>query len=363
VTFVAAAVGTKTLWYATRGTGVVALLLLTASVVLGTLSSARWRTVRLPRFLVGGLHRNLTLLTVAFVTAHVVTGVADRFAPIGLKDGVLPFLSQYRPIWLGLGTVAFDLILALVVTSLLRARLGLRVWRGIHWLAYGSWPVALVHALGTGSDARVGWLMVVGFSSCALVISALVLRALRSEAHVGPRLAGVAAALIVPLAIFAWYMGGPARVGWAARAGTPASLLRRPVTSVAQPIAVKVPQSLSPQTFAGQLTGTVKEGRPAANGLVKININATFDGDVPGRLRLTLWGRPSNQGVSLAASDVAFGAAGTTEAYVGRVVGLRGNRVEARVRNAAGHRVELTLNLQLDQQSGTVAGVLQGRSA
>lgn len=361
MTLVAAAVGTKTLWYATRGTGVVALLLLTASVVLGTLSSARWRTVTLPRFLVGGLHRNLTLLTVAFVIAHVVTGVADRFAPIGLKDGILPFLSPYRPIWLGLGTVAFDLILALVVTSLLRARVGFRVWRGIHWLAYASWPVALVHALGTGSDARVNWLTFLAFSSCAVVISALLLRALRSGARVGPRLAAVVAALSVPLAIFAWYTGGPARVGWAARAGTPASLLRRHVT-VAQ-LAVKIPQSLSPQTFAGQLTGRIKEGRTAANGLVKIDINATFDGDVPGRVRLTLWGQPGDEGISLAASDVAFGAAGTTEAYVGRVVGLEGNRVEAQVRNAAGHQVELTFNLRINRESGTIAGVLQGRSA
>jgi hypothetical protein len=185
---------------------------------------------------------------------------------------------------------------------------------------------------------------------------------MRSGARVGPRLAALAAALTVPLAIFAWYTSGPARVGWAARAGTPASLLRTRVT-VAQPIAVKIPQSLSPQTFAGQLTGRIKEGRPAANGLVKIDINATFDGDVPGRVRLTLWGEPSDEGISLAASDVAFGAAGTTEAYVGSVVGLEGNRVEARVRNAAGHQVELTLNLRIDQESRTVAGVLQGRSA
>ena len=362
MTLVAAALGSKTLWYATRGTGIAALLLLTASVVLGTLSSARWRTVTLPRFLVGGLHRNLTLLTVAFVIAHVVTGVADRFAPIGLKDGIVPFLSPYRPIWLGLGTVAFDLILALVVTSLLRARLGFRVWRVIHWIAYASWPVALVHALGTGSDARVSWLTFLGFASGALVLSALLLRAFRSGAAVGPRLAAMGVALTIPVAIFAWYASGPGRAGWAARAGTPASLLRRPVT-VAQPIAVTVPQSLPAETFAGQLTGRVEEGRPAANGLVKIDIRATFDGDVPGQLRLTLWGRPSAEGVALAASDVAFGAAGTTEAYVGSVVGLEGNRVEARVRNAAGHRVELTLELQLDHESGTVAGVLQGRSA
>src|ERR1051326_3871970 len=135
VTLIAAAGNAKALWYLTRGTGVVALVLLTASVVVGTLSSARWRTSRVPRFLVGGIHRNLTLVAVAFVVVHVVTTVADRFAPIGFTDGLIPFLSPYRPIWLGLGTIAFDLLLALVATSLLRARLGLRMWRGLHWVA------------------------------------------------------------------------------------------------------------------------------------------------------------------------------------------------------------------------------------
>src|SRR5689334_25010821 len=121
---IVAATSAKALWYATRGSGIVALLLLTASIVLGTLSSARWRSERMPRFVVAGLHRNLTLLTVAFVVVHVVTTVADGFAPIRLIDGLLPFLSPYRPLWLGLGTVAFDLVLALVVTSVVRVRLG-----------------------------------------------------------------------------------------------------------------------------------------------------------------------------------------------------------------------------------------------
>ena len=113
-----------------------------------------------------GLHRNLTLLALVFVAAHVVTTVADGFAPIGLLDAVVPFVSPYRPIWLGLGAVAFDLLLALVVTSLLRARIGYRSWRVVHWLAYAAWPVALVHALGTGSDARIGWFALLGFG-CA----------------------------------------------------------------------------------------------------------------------------------------------------------------------------------------------------
>ena len=117
--------GPSPLWYATRGSGVVTLVLLTAAVCLGILTTVRWRTDRLPRFVVAGLHRNLTLLAVAFLAVHVATAIADGFAPIGLRDAVVPFLSPYRPLWLGLGTLACDLLIAVVLTSLLRARLGL----------------------------------------------------------------------------------------------------------------------------------------------------------------------------------------------------------------------------------------------
>lgn len=358
----AAAANAKTLWFATRGTGVVALLLLTGSVVLGALSSARWRTARLPRFLVGGLHRNLTLLAVAFVAAHVVTAVADHFAPIGYKDGLLPFLSAYRPIWLGLGTVAFDLLLALVVTSLVRVRLGFRVWRVVHWLAYVSWPVALLHALGTGSDARLSWMALVGFGSCLAVVLSVLVRVVRERVDIRLRVLAGATALIAPIALFAWYLNGPARMGWAARAGTPAALLkpRRPAPPALVPV---VQRTLPPESFRGHLDGRLRQTGPDASGLVKINIRAALEGSVRGRLRITLWGRPIDTGIALDASDVAFGAAGTTEPYLGRVVGLAGNTVEARLSDAAGSRLELSIDLDLHGGSGVVTGIVRGRAA
>src|SRR5207244_6619157 len=115
-----------------------------------------------------------------FVVVHVVTTIADGFAPIGVLDTVVPLHSAYRPVWLGLGAVAFDLLLALIVTSLLRARIGFRAWRAVHWLAYASWPVALVHALGTGSDSRFGWLVIITIVCAGAVGAALALRLLRS---------------------------------------------------------------------------------------------------------------------------------------------------------------------------------------
>lgn len=360
---IVAATNAKALWFATRGTGVVALLLLTASVVLGTLSSARWHSARTPRFLVGALHRNLTLLAIVFVAAHVVTTVLDGFAPIRLVDGLVPFISPYRPIWLGLGAVAFDLLLALVVTSLLRARLGLRMWRGVHWLAYASWPVAVVHAFGTGSDARFGWMVLVGFGTCAAVVAAILLRVSRSSAAPGARTAAIGATLLVPIVVFAWYAAGPNRTGWAARAGTPAALLSSH-RAATQPSSASAPaQALPRESFDAALTGTLRESGPRADGLITITIRGHVRGSVRGALRITLWGAPVEQGgVALTASDVAFGASGTTAPYVGHVVSLEGNRIESHLTGASGSQLTLTTTLRLDRQTGAVGGDVLGQA-
>ena len=140
------------MWYVARAAGIVSLLLLTGSVLLGILTSVRWFSDRWPRFTTTLVHRNLSLLAVVFLVVHVATVVIDGFAPIRWLDAIVPFASPYRPFWLGLGTVAFDLVLALIATSLLRNRIGPRLWRGTHWLAYACWPIAVVHGMGTGSD-------------------------------------------------------------------------------------------------------------------------------------------------------------------------------------------------------------------
>ena len=150
-------VGSSTaLWYLSRASGIVTLILLTASVLLGIVTSYRWSSPDWPRFVIEFVHRNVSLLVVVFLALHVAAVVTDSFAPIGWKDAVLPFLSPYRPIWLGLGALACDLVLALVITSLLRHRLGFRTWRTVHWFAYLCWPLAVVHGLGTGSDTKLG---------------------------------------------------------------------------------------------------------------------------------------------------------------------------------------------------------------
>src|ERR1700761_6959629 len=127
--------------YRARGTGAVSLVLLTASVVLGIVGSVRFTAPRWPRFAIDAVHRDVSLLVLVVLAIHIVTSVLDGFAPITLLDGVIPFVTPYRPLWMGLGTLAFDLLLAIAITSLIRRRLGYRTWRAVHWLAYASWPV------------------------------------------------------------------------------------------------------------------------------------------------------------------------------------------------------------------------------
>jgi sulfoxide reductase heme-binding subunit YedZ len=167
---------TNALWYLGRGSGVVSLVLLTVVVVLGVGSRSGRPVFGLPRFAVTMVHRNVSLLAVAFLAIHVTTLLFDPYAQLKLVDFVLPFDGTYRPLWLGLGTLGFDLILALVVTSLLRNRLGMRAWRAMHWSAYVAWPVALLHGLGTGTDAGYLWLRATAGCCIAAVAAALVWR-------------------------------------------------------------------------------------------------------------------------------------------------------------------------------------------
>jgi predicted ferric reductase len=166
------------LWYASRATGLLALLLLTATVVLGALTGGRASSARWPRFTVAALHRNLSLLTLAFVAVHVVTAVVDGYVGIGWLDVVLPFVSSYQPFWLGLGAAAFDLLAALLVTSLLRTRISPAVWRTVHWAAYACWPVAVLHGFGIGAgDTRSGWGVAVVVGCVAAAVAAVLWRA------------------------------------------------------------------------------------------------------------------------------------------------------------------------------------------
>lgn len=214
-------------WFASRGAGTVSAVLLSATVVLGMAQTVRFRSTFWPRYLTIGLHRDLSLLTLAFLVIHVASAVLDPFARLGLRDALLPFASWYRPLWLGMGVVAAELTLALTVTSLVRRWLGFRLWRTLHWLAYACWPLALLHGLGTGSDVGRRWFLALdGAAVLAFFLFLVVWRLSFGWPRLAwPRLAAAALSGLALVALALWALNGPLAPGWARAAGTPEVLL------------------------------------------------------------------------------------------------------------------------------------------
>ncbi len=354
---IATASGARALWYLTRATGLVSILLLTASVALGITEATRWARPHIPRFVIAALHKNISLLVVAFLAVHIATAVADNFAPIGWLDVVVPFHSPYRPLWLGLGTVAFDLLLALIITSLLRARLGYRIWRAIHWISYACFPVALLHGLGTGSDTRVRWSLLLTIGCLALVLFTVWWRlwTARGTPVVRRTWGGLGAALVVWL-ILGWTFTGPDAPGWARRAGTPASLIAGASIQPTGSLNLRVP-------FNARLTGTVRNHSTAGN-RVTVSISASLSGGALGAMRLTLEGAPLRDGgMRLGRGTATLGTTSQPFRYTGTVVGLDGTAIRARVHDATGHAITLAVSVNIDPSAGTLTGTVSARAA
>jgi DMSO/TMAO reductase YedYZ heme-binding membrane subunit len=168
------------LWLVSRAAGIVALVLLTATLVLGTLATAPTRSAAWPRWARQALHRDLALLAVGALLLHVGAVVLDGFVDVRWYVAVLPFSSAYRPLWVGLGTLAFDLILVVIATSLLRVRLGARSWRAVHWLVYAAWPIAVLHYLTAGTDAGSPWGVGLAVLAIGTVAAAVAVRLKRA---------------------------------------------------------------------------------------------------------------------------------------------------------------------------------------
>lgn len=160
------------LWYTTRATGLVALLLLTCSMVVGLMTAGRFSTRTWPGFAQQDLHRRVALISVIFLAIHVLTSVLDTYVSIGILSAVVPFTSHYDRAWVAIGTIGVDSMLAVVASSLLRQRIPAGVWRALHWLAYLCWPVALAHAFGMGTDMSEPWAIGLGVGCVAAVLTA-----------------------------------------------------------------------------------------------------------------------------------------------------------------------------------------------
>ncbi|HEY5821387.1 MAG TPA: ferric reductase-like transmembrane domain-containing protein [Propionibacteriaceae bacterium] len=164
------------LWFVSRAAGLVSVVLLSATVVLGLLTAGRAAPIAAPSSVRAALHRSISLVMVVGVAVHVVTAIAETYVDIGWLSLLIPFTSGYAPVWVGLGTIALDLLLIIVATSLLRDRIPTRTWRLVHWFAYAMWPIAVLHGVTTStSDTTAVW---VTSAVCAVgVVVAAVWRA------------------------------------------------------------------------------------------------------------------------------------------------------------------------------------------
>lgn len=191
----------KALWYLTRGSGVVTLLVFTLAMALGMITSIGWTPKRLPLAVPVALHRNVSMLSVVFLGIHVSTTVLDSYVHITWIDALIPFIGSYHPLALGLGALAVDLLIAVLLTSVLRARMSLDSWRFMHRFAYVCWPIAILHGFLIGTDRHEGWMLSIDAICVALIGVLAVLRLIRRAPRVDGRLQPVAVRSPAPASV------------------------------------------------------------------------------------------------------------------------------------------------------------------
>ncbi|WP_022881239.1 ferric reductase-like transmembrane domain-containing protein [Gryllotalpicola ginsengisoli] len=165
-----------TMWAFGRASGIVDLVLLTVAVLGGILTRSGRPLPGIPRFALSLAHRNVSMLAVVFLVLHVATLLLDPYAKLTIADVVVPFAGAEKPFWLGLGTVAFDLLVAVVATALLQRAIGTKAFRAVHWLTYAMWPVAVLHSVFDGTDGTDAWFVVGTVLATAAVLAAVAWR-------------------------------------------------------------------------------------------------------------------------------------------------------------------------------------------
>jgi sulfoxide reductase heme-binding subunit YedZ len=215
------------LWFLDRSAGEVTLLLLSAGMAVGIVRAA---VPSAYPFLIEGIHRNLALLAVGFAGLHVVAAILDPYAALGPMDALVPFVSVYRGTWLGLGVVSGYLYLAVLLSSWPVRRFPRATWVWVHRTMYVAWVAALVHSLGTGSDARNELFLLLNLIAVtAVLVAFLAFRVGEGWRRLPPLWAALAVvAVVTVIGVGIWAAGGPLRAGWARSSGTPPGLLQTP---------------------------------------------------------------------------------------------------------------------------------------
>lgn len=196
-------------WYAARAGGVVAYLLLTAVVLLGLQMSSRRKINRWPRIAIEDVHRFAAFAAGSFVVIHIGAIAIDSYLPFSLKSLIIPFISRYRPAWVGIGIVAAELMLAVAIANRLRGRvLSYSAWRKTHYATFVVWAGATIHGIASGTDRSAMWMVAIVVVSAGAVAGMTAWRVLQPQIRRGadigmvPAVAGaLASGLLLVLAL------------------------------------------------------------------------------------------------------------------------------------------------------------------
>lgn len=353
-------------WEVARVGGLLAYVLLAVSVAFGLLLSMGWRSPRWTRFVTNDLHRFVTLLALIFTAIHTLGVWADPFMAYTPAEVFVPLVSHYRPLWVALGIVGAYLLVALWFSERVRGRVGYAWWRRFHGLTFVAYVLVTIHSLGTGSDTRTWWAILLYFGSAGVITALLVARLvptdLRRPSH--PVIAG--GAILLAVGIAGWSVLGPLQPGWNAIAnngrGSGESLALADAVAggppaTPQPAATTPPSGLGgpfQAAFQGTLAPTGSGGQ--AGNLV---ISGTLQGGIQGTLQITLQGEPADDGAfavtSTSLSLTTTGGATCT----GQITAIQGEQMAGSCTAGGGQGVQLALRLRI-RDSGAVAGVVSG---
>lgn len=165
-------------WLASRASGLVALVCVTVSVVLGLAMAGRaFRRPGLGRVLLA-VHEHAALAALVAIAVHGITLLGDEWLKPGIAGIVVPFAGDYRPVWTGMGIIGAWIAAALGLTFYVRRRVGAKLWRKLHRATLAVYVLSVAHTLGSGTDAGAGWMRTAVLASAVLVLFVLLVRVL-----------------------------------------------------------------------------------------------------------------------------------------------------------------------------------------
>lgn len=353
---------TKFLWYTSRATGVIALILLGTVVTLGILTASKSTPIGIGKFIGPDLHRRLSISTLVFLVAHIVSAILDPFVTVGLGASLIPFAAKYRPLWVGLGTVSFDLLLVIVATSVVRHRFNHGIWKKIHYLSWVVVTLVLFHALGTGSDAHIKIVEAIYVLFVLAMGGAGIYRAYREYGLAkGQKVIASASLVLVPVALLGWAVNGPLKAGWA-KSAKGYSIF--PTTTVAVASGTSSNSSASATVSTGPavvlpitnaaISGTMTQTQ-TSSGVVVLVLRGSVANSVD-YVEIQLNGVVQGGALALESSTAFLGTKTTPNTYTGTVTQANGAALTLSLRGPKGTvSANLSISLTGSSFSGTIS--------